>query len=110
MANTPKKLAQAELGTSDASLGGPGAGKFWTISSVVVCNTSASSRTFRLHAVNSGGSSTTANALFYDATLNANAVVEGLRGLVLESSQTLRGLAGAATSVTVSVFGIESDN
>lgn len=108
MANTPKKLAQVELGTSDGSIGGPAAGKFWTISSIVVANTSGASRTFRLH--HTGGSSTTGNALFYDASISANAVIEGLRGVVLESSQTLRGLASAASAVTVSVFGIESDN
>jgi hypothetical protein len=108
MANTLKKLAQAQLGTGISTLYTvPGATK--TVIGVVhVANTTNSDKTFRLHHVPSAGSADTTNALAYDLTVKANDFLEFGKGLVLETGETLQGLASAAGAVTVQVSGIES--
>jgi hypothetical protein len=106
MANSPKKLAQAQLGTSDGAVFTVTAGQTWTVSTIYVCNTDTSARTFRLHHVNSGGSSAASNAIFFDMTLDAGQTIEFGRGTIFETEQMLRGLASAANVVTVTVLGI----
>lgn len=107
MADTTKLLLQAQFGVADASLGGPGVGKKWQITNLHLCNTSASDVTFRLHHATAGVSNA-ANALYWDCELEANRVVVEAP-LVVESGQTLRGLCSAASSLTLTLYGIESE-
>lgn len=107
MPNTLKKLAQAQLGTGDGAVFTVPASTTYTLALVVICNTDTVARTFRLHQVDSGGSSSGANALFFDHPLGPSETVEFARGMVFETGQMLRGLASAAAKVTVSVFGLQ---
>lgn len=107
MASTLKKLAQTQLGSSDGVIYTAPAGTTTVVTAIVVCNTDASDRTIRLHQVDAAGSSSAANALYYDYAVAAKRTFVPPTGLVLQAGQMLRGLASAATVVTVSVFGIE---
>lgn len=108
MANTLLKLAQVQLGTSDGLIYQVPAGTTTTITLIVITNTDTSDRTFRLHHVNSAGSSLASNALYYDYAVAAKRTfVPPLAGMVGTAGQMLRGLASAGTAVTVTVWGIE---
>ena len=107
MASTLKKLAQAQFGIADAVVYTAPAGTTTVITAIVLCNTDTSDRTFRLHQVDAAGSSSAANALFYDLAVAAKRTFMPPTGLILQAGQMLRGLASAATVVTISVFGIE---
>lgn len=109
IANTLKKLAQLQLGTADGVIYTAPALTRTTITAIYKSNTTAADRTFRLHQVNSGGSSTAANALYFDEPIVANRVHPRIdSAIILEPGQMLRGLASVVTAITISVFGIES--
>jgi hypothetical protein len=105
--NTLKKLFQVQLGTSDGLVYTCPPLTRATIVSLYVTDTDTVDRTFRLHQVNSAGASTAANSLYYDHPItNKRTIRDG--GIVLEPGQMMRGLASAATAVTVTGFGIET--
>lgn len=106
--HTAQKLAQVQLGIADAQIYLTPGGTTTTITAIYITETSATARTFRLHQVDAAGSSAASNALFYDHGIGANRTIKDGAGIILEPAQMLRGLASAATSVTVTVFGIES--
>ena len=106
MANALKKLAQAQLGSSDAAIFTVGGATTYRVFKIVVCNTGTANLTFRLHHVDSGGSSAASNALFYDAPLAGKQTLEFGDGLVFETGQMLRGLASAASTISVTVVGV----
>ncbi len=107
--NTLKKLAQVQLGSSDDVVYTCPALTRATITAVYKTNTDITDRTFRWHQVDSGGSSSAANALYYDEPVTAKRVHPRIdAGIILQPGQMLRGLASSATVVTVSVFGIET--
>lgn len=106
--HTAKKLAQAQLAAADGQLYLTPGGTTTTITAIYIAETTGTARTFRLHQVNSGGTSAAANALFYDHGIGANRTIKDGAGIILTAGEMLRGLASAATAVTVTVFGIES--
>lgn len=106
MANALDKLAQGQLGTSDAAVFTvPGSTTYRTFK-IMVCNTHTARVTFRLHHVDSAGSSAANNAIFYDAPLEPKQTMEFGDGLIFETGQMLRGLASVASVVTVTVCGV----
>jgi len=107
VASTLKKLAQVQLGSSDGVIYTTPAGTTTVITALVLCNTDTSDRTFRLHQVDAAGSSSAANALWYDYPVATKRTFMPPTGLILQAGQLLRGLCSAATVMTVSVFGIE---
>ena len=103
MAETYKKLAQGQLANSTGTL------------YTVPANTSALIGHIRL--VNNTGASHTAK-LYHDGTTDAQAILPTLTieaggwaefsgGIVMEASDTMSGVADAATSITYSIYGME---
>ena len=61
------------------------------------------------HQVNAGGSSSSANALYYDEPILANRLHPRIdSGIVLEPGQSVRGLSSVTLTVTLTAFGIQS--
>jgi hypothetical protein len=106
--NTAKKIFQAQLGAADAALFTGTAAHTYTFTGIVICNTDTASRTFRLHAVDSAGSSTASNALFYDISIAANSTITFDRMVILVGTEMVRGLADSASKITVTGFGIDT--
>ncbi len=108
MSNTLKKLAQGQLAAADAVLYTVPAGTTTVVTLIVLCNTDTSDRTFRLHHVDSAGSSSASNALFYDYAIAAGRTfIPPLSGMVGQAGQMLRGLASSASKITYAIYGIE---
>jgi hypothetical protein len=108
LANTLLKLFQSQLDSSDGLLYTVPAGTTTVVTLLVFTNTDTSDRTFRFHQVNSAGSSSASNALYYDLAIAAKRTfIPPLSGLVGQAGQMLRGLASSASKITVSGFGIE---
>jgi len=108
VANTLKKLAQVQLGIADGVLYTVPAGTTTVFTLLTLTNTDTADRTFRLHHVDSAGASAASNALYYDYAVAAKRTfVPPLGGMIGQAGQMLRGLASAATVVTVTVWGIE---
>lgn len=74
------------------------------ISTIVVCNTAASSATYRIGIADSAGTPAAANWLFYDTVVDSNdSIVFGL-GLGIESGKYIRVSSSANTvSFTASI-------
>lgn len=106
MADTTKLLLQALLTNADASLGGPGVGEKWAVSTLLISNTNASTVTVRLNHATAGASTVT-NRFIPDIAL-AGASLFTVSPLVLESGHTLRGFASVTGVVNVSLYGISS--
>ena len=103
MSETYKKLAQGQLANSTGTL------------YTVPANTSALIGHIRL--VNNTGASHTAK-LYHDGTTDAQAILPTLTieaggwaefsgGIVMEASDTMSGVADAATSITYTIYGME---
>lgn len=78
-------------------------GKIGVIHSISIANGSASRRTFRLHVVQPSESSSVGNALFYDCPLASGGVLRDVTERRMMPGDSLRGMASAADSVSVSV-------
>jgi len=107
--NNLKKLFQFRLTNADALIYTCPPLTVTTLIALYKINTDAADRTFRLHQVSAGGTSTVSNALYYDepiATLRTHPRID--TGIVLEPGQTLRGLASVTNTITLTGFGIES--
>jgi len=105
--NTLTKIFQYQMTNSDAQVYLCPALTTAVITALYKTNADTSDRTFRLHQVNGGGSSTASNALYYDepiATKRLHPRVDS--GIILEAGQSLRGLASANSAVTITGFGI----
>lgn len=76
------------------------------VSTIVVCNRSATPTTFRLAVAPAGAGAANAHYLAYDAPLAANEVWTWTIGATLAATDVVRAYVGAAT-VSVSVFGEE---
>ena len=103
MAETYKKLAQGQLANSTGTL--------YTVPS------STSTLVGHIRLVNSTGASHTAK-LYHDGTADAQAILPTLTieaggwaefsgGIVMEASDTMAGVADAATSITYTIYGME---
>jgi hypothetical protein len=108
MASTLKKLGQGQLAASDGALYTVPAGTTTVLTLLVLCNTDTSTMTVRIHQVDSAGSSSASNALYYDYAIAAGRTfVPPLSGMVGQAGQMIRGLASSASKVTYALFGIE---
>jgi hypothetical protein len=105
--NSLKKIFQIRLTNADAELYLAPALTTVLIVALYKCNTDSSARTFRLHAVAGGGSSSVSNSIYYDEPIAANRLHPRIdSGIVLEPGQSLRGLASTTNVVTLTAFGI----
>jgi hypothetical protein len=107
LTDTPKRLGQGQLGTSETTLYTVDAGKTAKIWSITVVNTDTSERTFQLALVPSGGSFGAATALFWDLPLAGKATLDHDSPHVLEAGGTVKGLASVASKLTVTIDGAE---
>jgi hypothetical protein len=79
------------------------------VQDVTICNTSTAAKTVSFYVVENGGSVAAATTVI-DAKpvgVDQTMTLSDLTGFVLEAGDTLRGLASAATSVSVQASGIE---
>lgn len=104
---TALRLAQATLGTGASTLYTVPSSTITLVRNIVACNSNASSRTFRLHLVKSGGSPSTTNAITYDQTLTTGATDLQDIFQILVAGDSIRGLASNASSVGVNASGVE---
>jgi hypothetical protein len=99
-----QKQGTAAVGTY-TDLTGPGVGKEWIISTIVVCNQAASSMTYRL-AVATSTSPTTSEFIVYGATVPANDTVTLTLGITLQNGYKVIASSSENTS-SFSIFGSE---
>ena len=107
MATTYKLLGQQNPGASWTALYTVPSSTSAVLSTVVICNTSASARTFRVAVVSSSATTpTAANALAYDTALPPNETIVMTMGVTLGASYCLK-VYGSTTDVTFTAFGSE---
>lgn len=76
------------------------------ISSVVICNRSATDTTVRLAVAEAGAVASDKQYLYYDLALPGNMTFIATIGITLGAADVLRAYAAAAT-VSVNVYGVE---
>jgi hypothetical protein len=107
-AYTPKQLAQAQPGTSYASLGYTVPGATSTIvKEVVVCNTTGSAVVFDMSFVPSAGTAGVANNVCSQHQIGAYATVIYTFSTVMATGGFISCRAGTASALTVTASGIE---
>ena len=97
-------LARVPMSTSTAILYTVNPGLQFTLNDIEICNTATTSATFTIYLVPSGGSASTGNALFYNAPIPGNTLVQWTGNQVLTAGGTIQALASAGT-VTIMVNG-----
>lgn len=107
MATAYKLLGQQNPGTSWTALYTVPSNGSAVLSTIVVANTSAASKTFRVAIVSSSGTTpTTANCLAYDTTVPANDTIIMTFGITAAANYCIK-VYGSTTDVTFSAFGSE---
>lgn len=106
-----KILAQAMTLASNAqvTLLTVGSGKSISVSSIIVTNTSASARTYRiavLPSAEAGGSVSSKHYIAYDATLSPNETREIRGGITLTAGDQVR-VYGSTAEIAVNMYGVE---
>lgn len=100
---TPVKLGQAAITGSIATLYTVPASTRTLLKDIDICNTTAGALTVDVHLVPSGGSATTANALLYGYSINANATLQWTGTQVMNASDTIQVKAsGLGCTITAS--------
>lgn len=110
MAINFKKLVDGtQLATTAATLYTAPANTTAQIQDVTVCNTSTAAATVTFYVVETGGAANAASTVLKTKAIGVSETVtlSDLTGVVLEAGDTLRGLASAATAVSVQASGIE---
>ena len=73
------------------------------LSTIAVCNTSASSGTYRVSIMDSAGTPAAADWIVYDATIPGNDTVFLTVGLTMQETQVMR-VSSSATTITFSAY------
>lgn len=107
MTETPKVLAQ--LNPSATTLTNaytvPAATSV-VVSSIFVCNSSASPTTFRISVARAGAIDAPAQYLFFDVPISGNDTFAATSGFTLATTDIIRVYAGS-TTLSFNVFGVE---
>ena len=107
MATTYKVLAQsAPLATTNTDVYTVGATKQTIISTVTICNRSASAATYRIAVRPDGDTLANEHYLAYDATVPANDTIALTLGITCDASDVVTVYASTA-DLTFSLFGSE---
>lgn len=77
------------------------------VSSIIVCNRTASATTFSLKLARAGAADSSGHFLFKDVPIGANATTVLQVGITLGATDVLRGVQGAANAINYHVFGQE---
>ena len=107
MADNAKLLGQTADASSEVDLYTVPGATSTVVSSVVVCNRSATATTFRIYVADAGAAASNEQYLYYDVALPGNDTFIATIGVTLEATDVLRVLSGNA-NVTFNAFGIES--
>ena len=76
------------------------------VSTITACNTNATSMTYRLYVVKSGGSATVANVIYYDLTIPGNDTFASTVGITLATGDKIQSYSSSA-HVCTQIFGSE---
>lgn len=107
MAEVLKVLAQnAPSATTLTDLYTVPASTTTTVSSLVICNRSATATTFRISVAPAGAADATTHYIFYDQQLDGNSSFIATIGITLATTDKIRIYAAAAT-LTFTAFGVE---
>lgn len=107
MADTVKVLAQsAPSAATETTLYTCASSNGTTVSTIMVCNTTASGDTFRIAVVPGGGSASTVNWVYYNVSIAANETFAATVGITLENTDVIR-IYSTNGYCSFSVFGIE---
>ena len=107
MAEVIKILAQADVTASLADLYTVPAATSTVISSIVIANRSAVTRTFTLKVAPAGVADAAQHHLYAAVQLTKNNTFVATLGMTLAATDKLRVLADAASALSVTVFGTE---
>lgn len=77
-----------------------------TVSTMTVCNRSATATTFRISVAPAGAADATSQYLYYDQAIGGNTTFALTMGMTLATTDKIRVYAGAAT-LSFSAFGVE---
>lgn len=78
-----------------------------TISSIVVCNRSASLTTFSISVAVANAADDNKQYLFFDQEIDAKSTFSITIGITLQATDVIKVKAGAANALSFNVFGIE---
>lgn len=107
MADTLKILAQnAPTASTLTDMYTVAANTSVTVSSLVICNTSTQSATFRVSVAQAAAADTTKQYIYYDCVINANDTLIAVIGITLATTDVVRVYA-SSSFVSFSLFGVE---
>ena len=107
MAETIRVLAQsAPAATTLTAVYTVSAATTATVSTLTVCNRSATAATFRISVAINGAADATAQYIFYDQALAGNSTYAATIGMTLGANDIIRVYASTA-NLSVNVFGVE---
>jgi len=95
-----------QLGTTTTTICTVSASRVEVLKQILICNTDTVDRTFSLAI---GTAATAANRIISQLPIGANDIMVFDTALVLAASETLQGLADAASVVNVTVIGWEKE-
>ena len=104
----PRLLASLLFTTTDERVYVVPADRTAVVESVVICNGSTATASFRFHHVAPSASSAIGNAHYYDARLAANQTVLDTLPRLLGPGDSIRGRASTASVVAVHLYGRET--
>ena len=102
----PKQLVQSAITASDVSIYTVPADTKALVKDFMICNTTGGALTVNVHAIPSGGSVGTGNALLYAYSIAANTTYHWTGTLVIETGGAL-GVKGSGLGLTITVSGAE---
>lgn len=103
---TEKRFYQGQPGTSDTLLATVTTSTTWIVKQIVCANTDSASQTITI-GLNSGATLAAANHILSAVSIAANTTYILDLSQVLNSTETIRGLQGSASKITVIISGIE---
>lgn len=107
MANTIKVLAQSiPPSTTLTDVYTVPASTTATVSTIVVCNTSAVSDTFRVSVAVAGAADETKQYLYYDVPIPANDTFAATLGVTLAATDVIRAYSNSG-DLAINIYGVE---
>ena len=81
---------------------------FFTVAMLHLANTSGSAATVRIYLVPNAGSPSAANGIVWDLSIDANDVLEMMKGDIWTAGDTIQALCSPTGAVTLKLGGIET--
>ena len=108
MSTTPKVLGQSQpTSASLTDLYTVPAATSATVSSIVICNTSGSTRAFRISIAVAGAADNIKQYLYYDVSIESGDTFIATIGATLAATDKIRVKTDSGNSLSFSAFGIE---